>query len=40
MKIYITNKKSNMAQGRRIRVQEGKGTFTAPANSFITLLAD
>jgi len=40
MKIYVTNKKSKMSQGRIIRVRNGEAMFFAPANSFITLLVD
>ena len=40
MKIYTTNKKRNMSQGRRIRVRDGEAMFFAEANSFITLLVD
>jgi hypothetical protein len=40
MRIYTTNKRRNMSQGRRIRVRDGEATFFAEANSFITLLVD
>ncbi len=40
MRIYTTNKKRNMSQGRRIRVRDGEAMFFAEANSFITLLVD
>ena len=40
MRIFVTNDRSNMSQGRRIRVQNGTAYFLAEANSFITLLAD
>jgi hypothetical protein len=40
MKIFITNKKSKMERGRMIRVRDGEATFSAAANSFITLLVD
>jgi len=40
MKIFVTNRKSKMSQGRMIWVRNGEAIFYAQANSFITLLVD
>jgi hypothetical protein len=40
MKVYVTNEKSSMSQGRMGWVRNGTATFFTESNSFITLLAD